>query len=391
MVPVRPSSAPLHKMVSPRRPHEAPRYAGKPELLCTSQATLDKFARQAELDRMHLTQLAIVKAKRLAAYNPWEVIEHLGAGKVASVTEALDKKPARAVVRQAPVLAQAYRERLQARALPPSTALSPRKPLRREYHGDDADALFERMYPDRDDGEPVALREPQLERDKSVKLVRSVNNPSQALGYPYGLWGPEASSDPLPKSTEPATAPPRAVLGPSTTDTPPDTTGSAASVAGSDARLTTASALFDALRPPAEGRVTPTRLLRLTWLLERARELRAARQKPGCVRGTKYFKYVHEQLSVPRRQDLPEEAFISPSELSALTPRGFVKDHRIAVFAISHTWRTADHADPEGETLIMFAEAVEALQARRHVVGTAAPSRYGGLDQFPNEAGVFWE
>ena len=42
------------------------------------------------------------------------------------------------------------------------------------------------------------------------------------------------------------------------------------------------------------------------------------------------------------------------------------------------------HADPEGSTLIMLADAIEALQAKR-------ASGAWGYDQFPHEFGIFWE
>ena len=101
-----------------------------------------------------------------------------------------------------------------------------------------------------------------------------------------------------------------------------------------------------------DGSPAPVRLLRLSWLLEQAR-------------GRAVLK---------RRQELPEEAFLSEAEVRAL-PRGHVgracetcgclmtddlrADKPLRIIAISYGWLTPEHPDPEGEQLRRFAQHIE--------------------------------
>ena len=115
--------------------------------------------------------------------------------------------------------------------------------------------------------------------------------------------------------------------------------------------------MYSLLRQGSDGSPAPVRLLRLSWLLEQARR--------GAV--------------LPRRQELPEEAFLSEAEVRAL-PRGHVgvacetccgclltddlrADKPLRIIAISYGWLTPEHPDPDGEQLARFAEQIE--QERR--------------------------
>ena len=110
--------------------------------------------------------------------------------------------------------------------------------------------------------------------------------------------------------------------------------------------------MYSLMRRGSDGSPAPVRLLRLSWLLQQARR--------GAV--------------LPRRQDLPEEAFLSEKEVSAL-PRGHVgdsfetcgccmtddkrADKPLRIIAISYGWLTAEHPDPHGEQLARFATQIE--------------------------------
>jgi len=87
-----------------------------------------------------------------------------------------------------------------------------------------------------------------------------------------------------------------------------------------------------------------TQLLRGSWLIEQARQGRV----------------------LPRRQDVPQEAFV---------PSGDLRKHGIwtreekgikayAIVALSHCWLTAEHPDPNGEQLAKVAPVLKALQSR---------------------------
>ena len=110
--------------------------------------------------------------------------------------------------------------------------------------------------------------------------------------------------------------------------------------------------MYSLMRRGSDGSPAPVRLLRLSWLLKQARR--------GAV--------------LPRRQELPEEAFLSEAEVRAL-PRGHVgqyfetcgclmtddqrADKPLRIIAISYGWLTPEHPDPEGEQLRRFAQQIE--------------------------------
>ena len=113
-----------------------------------------------------------------------------------------------------------------------------------------------------------------------------------------------------------------------------------------------AEQMYSLMREGHDGSPAPVRLLRLSWLLEQAR-------------GRAVLK---------RRQELPEEAFLSEAEVRAL-PRGHVgrecetcgcgstdnfrADKPLRIIAISYGWLTPEHPDPYGEQLARFAEQIE--------------------------------
>ena len=108
--------------------------------------------------------------------------------------------------------------------------------------------------------------------------------------------------------------------------------------------------MYSLMRRGKDGSPAPVRLLRLSWLRKQARR--------GAV--------------LPRRQELPEEAFLSEAEMRAL-PRGHVgrdfetcfvccmnnDDKPLRIIAISYGWLTPEHPDPDGEQLRRFAEQIE--------------------------------
>jgi hypothetical protein len=125
--------------------------------------------------------------------------------------------------------------------------------------------------------------------------------------------------------------------------------------------------MYSLMRQGSDGSPAPVRLLRLSWLLKQARR--------GAV--------------LPRRQELPDEAFLSEAEVRAL-PRGHVgqafetcgclpdepsgwrdrfgrSDKPLRIIAISHGWLTPEHPDPFGEQLARFAKQVE--HERQHCPG----------------------
>lgn len=80
---------------------------------------------------------------------------------------------------------------------------------------------------------------------------------------------------------------------------------------------------------------------------------------------------------LPRRQEMPEDAYISVKELKEMYGEGN-SDNVLPIIAISYCWLTPGHPDPDGSQLATVAAA---LQGDKH-----AFEDFG----FP-EMGVFWD
>ena len=119
---------------------------------------------------------------------------------------------------------------------------------------------------------------------------------------------------------------------------------------------TSAHTLFTELESPVDGGPPPVRLVKLSWLLDRADKLAQASTDED-----------RRALALPARQDLEadegDEAFLSLDELKALPreewqgePKG-----KLAIFSASHAWLTPGHPDPEGEKLKALVAAIRSL------------------------------
>jgi len=184
---------------------------------------------------------------------------------------------------------------------------------------------------------------------------------NETLGFPYGLWGEPSTKltgfDESPRRSK-ATSSPRSKPAASASaiagaiDARPSTgsrqgsgadagllaaaaspTAAAASMgevcldfsshAAGFVRLTSAAAIYDALRPRANGKQLPSRLVRGTWLLERAEAMRGAQAlSQNTEASCAYRRFMMNELALPRRQELPEEAFISGQEVTELQVSG---------------------------------------------------------------------
>jgi len=97
----------------------------------------------------------------------------------------------------------------------------------------------------------------------------------------------------------------------------------------------------------------------------------------GHVRLVKMSWLIKQKKRLPRRQNMPEEAFISVDRLRSLHGQGNA-DHVVPIIAISYCWLAPNNPDPDGELL----KAVQAALARER-------PKYAdfGFD----EMGVFWD
>ena len=155
--------------------------------------------------------------------------------------------------------------------------------------------------------------------------------------------------------------------------------------------------LFELLEVGPSGQPAPVRLLKGSWLLKRAEQIRRSRIDKTCA---------EHPLRLLRRQEMPEAAFLSAEEARSL-PRGHVgymfescglngdpcwdsmrlsdcrclsEDDRswkpLRVASISHGWLTSDHPDPLAEQIVRFADQIE--YERRFCLGDFGQQCYQG-------------
>ncbi|CAK0829152.1 unnamed protein product [Prorocentrum cordatum] len=127
-------------------------------------------------------------------------------------------------------------------------------------------------------------------------------------------------------------------------------------------RYTDPASLFDALAFTVEG-LHPVRLVRMSWLL----------QQRGTV--------------LHRRQELPEEAFVSPDELRAVWEAGGRGglDQVAPIVTISFCWDSREHPDPNGVQLSLV---IDTLEEERHKYSRA---EFWNFFKGFSEMGVFWD
>ena len=123
------------------------------------------------------------------------------------------------------------------------------------------------------------------------------------------------------------------------------------------------SQIADASSEPSNKAMPLVRLVKWSFLDERAREVEAASTDEERA-----------ALALPRRQDLETarpDAYFSEKEFRAL-PRGDMTyaGGALALVSLSHCWEEADHPDPMGRTLVRFARAV-----RRAIVKPVSGNR----------------
>ena len=128
------------------------------------------------------------------------------------------------------------------------------------------------------------------------------------------------------------------------------------------------------------GDLPPVRLLKSSWLLERAAKAKA------CRTSEERKRYV-----LPRRQDLERlepDAFYSAQEVAQMmpTPKRMRQVMQLNVVSVSHCWETPSHPDPACRTLLNLAHAITLAQSR------PAPTATGGrMMTLPTELAVFFD
>lgn len=144
-------------------------------------------------------------------------------------------------------------------------------------------------------------------------------------------------------------------------------------------RAATPAAFYAALRPLEPDGQPPFKLLSSKWVLKRAKQLREAKERGDTA--------AVRELAIKRRQELPEEAFLTADEVEMLSEEIPDWCGRIAAAAVSYCWETREHPDPEGNTLLALADAIQECHRKKH----KHSSHKDPFCYFPSVLGIFWE
>ena len=197
-------------------------------------------------------------------------------------------------------------------------------------------------------GSKAAVGEPEQGGPPGAQLQLEAAEETTPAAAQSTSEGPVATAEaPAQAAEAPAAAAAESAASEVTTLAPADLT-----------RYTEPASMWEALRT---GHV---RLLKMTWIIKLS--------KAGKV--------------LARRQELPEEAFITVAELEELFGDGNY-DGVLPIIAISFCWLTPAHPDPEGKQLEVVAAALEREQAKYASVSEWYGTSFKGF----SEMGVFWD
>lgn len=143
-------------------------------------------------------------------------------------------------------------------------------------------------------------------------------------------------------------------------------------------RAETPAALYAALKPLEGGKHPPMRLLKGSWIRQRAVEVREAKARGDTAAVRK--------LAITYRQEMPEEAFMTVEEVEELRKQIPDYERRLAVAGMSYCWETREHPDPEGNSLLALADALDKCYMEKQKSGMMDP-----YQRFPSDIGIFWD
>ena len=116
-------------------------------------------------------------------------------------------------------------------------------------------------------------------------------------------------------------------------------------------RVAKPAAFYAAMKPLEPGGAAPFRFLKGSWIREQAKKIRKAKEDGD--------EAALKSLAIKFRQEMPEEAFMTVEEVERLS--GTINDifKRLAAAAVSYCWETREHPDPECNSFLALADALE--------------------------------
>ena len=151
-----------------------------------------------------------------------------------------------------------------------------------------------------------------------------------------------------------------------------------------------AKAFYNAMRPRKPGGEPPFKLLRSSYVLMLARKMREAKK----LEDPKLRAEAVAKLAITYRQAMPPEAFMTPEEVEEQSKEINPGCHRLAAAALSYCWELPSHPDPQGNSLLALADAVEECYQRKKEDQPSKEMRRrqgGPYRDFPDDMGIFWD
>ena len=143
-------------------------------------------------------------------------------------------------------------------------------------------------------------------------------------------------------------------------------------------RVETPAAFYAAMKPLEPGGSAPFRFLKGSWIREQAKKIRKAKERGD--------KAALKSLAIKYRQEMPEEAFMTVEEvekqretIKSLSARA----HRLAAAAVSYCWETREHPDPECNSFLALADALEKCYEEK--------KKGRQYSDFPEDIAIFWD
>ena len=121
-------------------------------------------------------------------------------------------------------------------------------------------------------------------------------------------------------------------------------------------RAKTPAAFYAVMKPLEDGGAAPFRFLKGSWIREQAKKIRKAKEDGD--------EAALKSLAIKFRQEMPEEAFMTVEEVEKQreTMGGVfdtARNSRLAAAAVSYCWETREHPDPECNSFLALADALE--------------------------------
>ena len=133
------------------------------------------------------------------------------------------------------------------------------------------------------------------------------------------------------------------------------------------------------MKPLEAGGAAPFRFLKGSWIREQAKKIRKAKEDGD--------EAALKSLAIKYRQEMPEEAFMTVEEVERLSGTISSAYKRLAAAAVSYCWETREHPDPECNSFLALADALEKCYEEKK----RKDGHFNTYENFPEDIAIFWD